>query len=170
LCRGSHLLVKRQSFDQNELRILPEGPQHKPVGKNFLLTCKANVKNPELVRDLKWIYTEEKPGDAAIMLFIKHLREEESGLYTCEGIYANNEKMTAQVQISTYIGITWDDAPEEQNAVIYTDYKIRCVVRASPTATIDWLKESLIISTEHGNGPTREWRVARKARPSSQGA
>lgn len=48
------------------------------------------------------IYTEEKPGDAAIMLFIKHLREEESGLYTCEGIYANNEKMTAQVQISTY--------------------------------------------------------------------
>ncbi|XP_059086244.1 fasciclin-2-like isoform X2 [Tigriopus californicus] len=160
LCRGSHLLVKRQSFDQNELRILPEGPQHKPVGKNFLLTCKANVKNPELVRDLKWfgpggqkvpeddrIYTEEKPGDAAIMLFIKHLREEESGLYTCEGIYANNEKMTAQVQISTYIGITWDDAPEEQNAVIYTDYKIRCVVRASPTATIDWLKESLIIST-----------------------
>ena len=45
------------------------------------------------------------------------------------------------------VGITWDDAPIEQNAVIHRDYKIRCVVRASPPATIDWLKESLIIST-----------------------
>lgn len=31
--------------------------------------------------------------------------------------------------------------------MINEDYKIRCVVRASPPATIDWLKESLIIST-----------------------
>ena len=45
------------------------------------------------------------------------------------------------------VGITWDDAPTEQNAVINTDYKIRCVVLASPPATIDWLKESLIVST-----------------------
>jgi hypothetical protein len=35
----------------------------------------------------------------------------------------------------------------EQNAVVSKDYKIRCVVRASPPATIDWLKEMLIIST-----------------------
>ena len=45
------------------------------------------------------------------------------------------------------VGITWDDAPTEQHAVINTDYKIRCVVLASPPATIDWLKESLIMST-----------------------
>ena len=45
------------------------------------------------------------------------------------------------------VGITWDDAPTEQHAVINTDYKIRCVVLASPPATIDWLKESLIVST-----------------------
>ena len=45
------------------------------------------------------------------------------------------------------VGITWDDAPTEQHAVIKTDYKIRCVVLASPPATIDWLKESLIVST-----------------------
>ena len=49
--------------------------------------------------------------------------------------------------ISLTVGITWDDAPTEQNAVINTDYKIRCVVLASPPATIDWLKESLIVST-----------------------
>jgi len=45
------------------------------------------------------------------------------------------------------VGITWEDAPEEQNAVIDRDYKVRCVVRASPPATIDWLKDSLVIST-----------------------
>jgi len=81
------------------------------------------------------------------MLFIKDLREEDSGTYRCSGIYATNEEMHAQVDISTFIGITWDDAPTEQNAVINTDYKIRCVVLASPPATIDWLKESLIVST-----------------------
>ena len=48
------------------------------------------------------VYTEEQPGDAAIMLFIKNLREEDSGAYHCQGIYANNEQMAAQVQITTF--------------------------------------------------------------------
>jgi hypothetical protein len=45
------------------------------------------------------------------------------------------------------VGITWDDAPVIQSAIINTDYKIKCVVRASPAATIDWLKDSLILAT-----------------------
>ena len=74
------------------------------------------------------------------------------------------------------VGITWIDAPESQYASLNQDYKvwhrkykytlsnksnkrnllfiqsviffqIRCVVRANPPANIDWLKESLIIST-----------------------
>ena len=48
------------------------------------------------------MYTEEQPGDAAIMLFIKDLREEDSGTYRCRGIYATNEEMHAQVDISTF--------------------------------------------------------------------
>ena len=48
------------------------------------------------------VYTEEQPGDAAIMLFIKDLREEDSGTYRCSGIYATNEEMHAQVDISTF--------------------------------------------------------------------
>ena len=48
------------------------------------------------------IYTEEQPGDAAIMLFMKNLQERDSGTYTCEGVYANNEKMVTQVSISTF--------------------------------------------------------------------
>ena len=45
------------------------------------------------------------------------------------------------------VGITWEDAPISQYASIGEDYKVRCVVRANPPANIDWLKESLIIST-----------------------
>ena len=45
------------------------------------------------------------------------------------------------------VGITWEDAPIVQYASLDQDYKVRCVVRANPPANIDWLKESLIIST-----------------------
>ena len=48
------------------------------------------------------VYTEEQPGDAAVMLFIKDLREEDSGQYRCKGYYASNEEMYATVQISTF--------------------------------------------------------------------
>ena len=36
------------------------------------------------------------------MLFIKNLREDDSGRYRCEGIYASNEEMKVAVQISTF--------------------------------------------------------------------
>lgn len=48
------------------------------------------------------VYTEEQPGDAAVMLFIKDLREEDSGQYHCKGFYASTEEMAAEVQISTF--------------------------------------------------------------------
>ena len=48
------------------------------------------------------VYTEEQPGDAAIMLFIKDLREEDSGMYRCSGIYATNEEMFAEVKVATF--------------------------------------------------------------------
>ena len=49
--------------------------------------------------------------------------------------------------LSPLVGITWEDAPIIQYASLNEDYKVRCVVRANPPANIDWLKESLIIST-----------------------
>ena len=48
------------------------------------------------------VYTEELPGDAAVMLFIKNIREDDSGAYRCEGVYANNDQMAAEVGISTF--------------------------------------------------------------------
>ena len=48
------------------------------------------------------VYTEELPGDAGIMLFIKDLNQDDSGRYVCKGIYANNEVMMAEVVIDTF--------------------------------------------------------------------
>ena len=48
------------------------------------------------------VYTEELPGDAGIMLFIKDLNQEDSGEYICQGTYANNEEMKSKVKISTF--------------------------------------------------------------------
>ena len=45
------------------------------------------------------------------------------------------------------MGITWLDAPQEQFAKVDTDHKIRCKVQANPAANIDWLKESVVISS-----------------------
>jgi hypothetical protein len=42
---------RRQS---NQLIIKPEGPHVLAVGRNLFFTCKANVPNPKLVKDLKW--------------------------------------------------------------------------------------------------------------------
>ena len=47
---------------------------------------------------------------------------------------------------SSTVGITWEDAPEDQYATIYKDSKIRCLVKARPAAEIDWLKENLVLS------------------------
>lgn len=48
------------------------------------------------------VYTEELPGDAGIMLFIKDLNQEDSGEYICQGTYANNEDMKSKVKITTF--------------------------------------------------------------------
>ena len=45
------------------------------------------------------------------------------------------------------MGITWLDAPKEQFARVDKDHKIRCKVQANPAANIDWLKESVVISS-----------------------
>jgi len=154
-CFGKH----RRS-NEPHLKILPSGKQEIRAGKNLVLTCRAQVPNLELIKDLKWInprgqeipqddrvYSEEQPGDAATALFIKKLSEEDAGNYRCTAIYASNQELEAKVEILVFIGITWEDAPISQYASIGEDYKVRCVVRANPPANIDWLKESLIIST-----------------------
>jgi len=79
-----------------DLKILPEGPQTVRANRNLVLTCRAQVPNSELVKDLKWIdpkgnevsqdsrmYTEVHVEDVAISLFIKKMSDDYSGDYTC---------------------------------------------------------------------------------------
>ena len=54
---------------------------------------------------------------------------------------------SSSIQKHFTVGITWSDAPTEQFASLGTDYKLKCKVEANPPANIDWLKESVIIST-----------------------
>ena len=42
------------------LKILPEGPQTKRSSMNLVLTCKVQVPNAELVKDIKWVDPEGK--------------------------------------------------------------------------------------------------------------
>ena len=42
------------------LEILPKGDQTIRANKNFVLYCRAQVPNSELVKDLKWIDPEGK--------------------------------------------------------------------------------------------------------------
>ncbi len=67
-----------------------------------LVSTMCNFEANTIFLWLYRVYTEEQPGDAAIMLFIKDLREEDSGLYRCSGIYASNEEMFAEVKVSTF--------------------------------------------------------------------
>ena len=42
------------------LKILPEGPQTKRSSRNLFLTCRAQVPNSELIKDMKWRDPEGK--------------------------------------------------------------------------------------------------------------
>ena len=50
--------ISKRQLPRNELEVIPQGPHHMPVGRNLFFTCKAQVQNPELVRDLRWLGPE----------------------------------------------------------------------------------------------------------------
>lgn len=150
-----------------ELVILPsQAVQTKPIGKNVLLTCRANVENMLLLTDMQWLdpnnrtilnndvmytnnpnrmHTEQMPS--ALALIIPALRETEAGMYTCVATYANSEKLSKAVKIETIVAITWEDAPEEQFPIQNRDFKVKCKVTAQPAPQVDWMRNGEIIQT-----------------------
>lgn len=46
---------------EDRLVIKPQGPSHKPVGKNLFFTCQAEVANPALLKTLKWLKPNGQP-------------------------------------------------------------------------------------------------------------
>jgi hypothetical protein len=107
------------------------------VGDNLVLTCRAVASTLELIRDLRWLdpagqpltedgrlYSEELHDEVASVLFMKHVEEEDAGSYTCSATYASNQDIAAQVEVFVFVGIRWEDAPEEQYAVAGLEQKV----------------------------------------------
>ena len=49
------LATQHRRSSEPHLRILPSGRQEIRAGKNLVLTCRAQVPNIELVKQLRWI-------------------------------------------------------------------------------------------------------------------
>ncbi|XP_034666368.1 fasciclin-2 isoform X6 [Drosophila subobscura] len=148
------------------LEILPmQEVQRKPVGKSLILTCRPTVPEPALVADLQWkdnmnntilpkptgrnqppMYTETLPGES-LALMIPSLTVEMGGKYYCTASYANTEILETSVTITTYVAITWTNAPENQYPTLGQDYVVMCEVKADPNPTIDWLRNGDPIRT-----------------------
>lgn len=157
--------------DEAKLVILPGGGNLvRPIGDSIVLTCNGEVPiaepNYSLITDLRWlgpdgndlpngdseeyngrISSEDTGNDVGRSLFIKGLQESDSGTYTCTAVYASSQRLEAKVNLTTIVGITWEDAPTEQSAIYGQPYKVRCVVRANPPATIDWQKNGQSFTT-----------------------
>jgi len=160
--------VMGNSIKDSEARlvIMPDGENIvRPVGANIVLTCKGQVPDPDLITDLRWLgpdgrdlLNEERissedlgngNGDVGRILFIKGLQEADSGRYTCTAVYTSSQRLETSVNLTTIVGITWEDAPAQQSAIFGQPYKVRCVVRANPPATIDWQKNGQAFSTNN---------------------
>ncbi|KPU75269.1 fasciclin 2, isoform D [Drosophila ananassae] len=165
LCSCSLIdLIKAE--EKPRLEIYPtQEVQRKPVGKPLILTCRPRVPEAALVADLQWrdnmnntilpkpmgrnqppMYTETLPGES-LALMIPSLSVEMGGIYYCTASYANTEILEKAVTITTYVAITWTNAPENQYPTLGQEYVVMCEVKADPNPTIDWLRNGDPIRT-----------------------
>jgi len=136
------------------LVIFPDSPHViKKIGENLVLSCTPVVPDPTSVADLRWLGPDGQiipNGDrisserdlTGINLFIKGLQDADNGRYTCAATYTSTTPLEKTVNLTTIVGITWEDAPVVQSATFGQSYKVRCVVRASPAAGVDWRKDN----------------------------
>ncbi|CAH1184709.1 unnamed protein product [Phyllotreta striolata] len=158
------LLLTGANAQQPQLEIQPnEKVMTREVGSSLALTCRPNVPDPSLVTQLEWrdrfdrkidsfnranpVYVQHLPGEPGAVLIFPSLTENQAGTYTCRGFYANTEPLLASVDIKTYVGISFVEAPENQYPIVGRDFRVKCKVKGNPTPTIDWNKDDLPITT-----------------------
>ncbi|KAF3424157.1 hypothetical protein E2986_06106 [Frieseomelitta varia] len=149
------------------LEIMPNGDtQTRPIGSSIILTCKPNVDDTKLIKDMQWIDPQDRvieslntPGhskppmytellqDNSLSLFFNSLQEQQAGKYTCKATYANSIQLQRSVTIDTIVAITWDNAPSNQYPILGEDFAIQCKVRARPSPSVDWLYNGELIKT-----------------------
>ncbi|EEB14179.1 Fasciclin-2 precursor, putative [Pediculus humanus corporis] len=149
------------SAKEPTLIISPNSPvQIKPVGGSALLTCQPDVENQNLVSDLSWKgpqnltidqhYPDRQWVKTEIMtpntlgLLLEYFSENLAGEYTCTANYASY-KLSKSVRLESIYPIKFEDAPETQNPIINTDYKVKCKVSANPPPQVDWSKNRELI-------------------------
>lgn len=151
---GAVALAVAIAEENISLQITPTGTeQYKALGDNLFLTCSATGGSPHLISELQWLDPQgapipktnrmhsEKSSPDKTLLFIKNIKEEDTGTYKCVAKYAESQELSADVTLSTFMDITWKDAPEEQHLVIDSNGKIKCDVQAQPQPTVDWTKD-----------------------------
>ncbi|KPU75267.1 fasciclin 2, isoform B [Drosophila ananassae] len=134
------LVADLQWRDNMNNTILP-----KPANYDPLYDSKGNRKKL-MGRNQPPMYTETLPGES-LALMIPSLSVEMGGIYYCTASYANTEILEKAVTITTYVAITWTNAPENQYPTLGQEYVVMCEVKADPNPTIDWLRNGDPIRT-----------------------
>ncbi|KOX74827.1 Fasciclin-2 [Melipona quadrifasciata] len=163
----SHVSDRLAHAKKPSLEIMPSGDtQTRPIDSSIILTCKPNVDDTKLIKDMQWIDPQDRvieslntPGhsmppmytellqDNSLSLFFNSLQEQQAGKYTCKATYANSIQLQKSVTIDTIVAITWDNAPLKQYPILGKDYAIQCKVRARPSPSVDWLYNGELIKT-----------------------
>ncbi|XP_034666331.1 fasciclin-2 isoform X2 [Drosophila subobscura] len=134
------LVADLQWKDNMNNTILPKPPNYDPLYDSKGNRRKATGRNQPPM------YTETLPGES-LALMIPSLTVEMGGKYYCTASYANTEILETSVTITTYVAITWTNAPENQYPTLGQDYVVMCEVKADPNPTIDWLRNGDPIRT-----------------------
>lgn len=146
-----------------QLQIYPmQEVQVQPVGKNVLLTCRAEADDVSLISEHKWLDSRNQPidehnrhtrdrfhvntmGPQILALIISTLRENDAGNYTCIATYQSTIKLSKSINLQTYVPVTWEDAPEDQYPRLGEDYKVKCKVTGNPAPHVDWLIDGALV-------------------------
>ncbi|XP_065563214.1 fasciclin-2-like isoform X2 [Artemia franciscana] len=149
--------------EEPRLVITPAQPEYTAaLGNPLAFTCKAEVPDPTLITDLKWISPEGleigvgdristdiyyQNGDTPTnSLEFSSFHESDSGNYTCRATYTSSQTLSASVKLSNQASINWIDVPTEQRAILGKEYTVRCNVTANPAPRVRWLKDGVAIS------------------------
>ncbi|KAG1651014.1 Fasciclin-2 [Nymphon striatum] len=104
------------------------------------------------------VCTNKETG--SISLFLKDIKSEYGGVYTCSGLYTGNRDVEVSHEIIVQRDITWVNCLESQEVVLGESASIQCEVLANPPAEIQWKDQNAdnIINNKkfniEGNGLT----------------
>lgn len=145
------------------LQILPkERPIRKEIGSSFVLTCRpSSAPDIKLVTNLEWrdkngrridvinraspIFVQKMASDSGSMLHFTSLTDNQAGTYSCHATYSNTEHLSASVEVSTFVDISFLEAPENQYPIAGSHSIIKCKVKGNPYPIIEWYKSDTII-------------------------